>query len=328
MNLKIKKYHIVIVIIIICSALVVISSNLKMKNEQKQIGILQFIEHDCLDMAKKGFVDELASQGYEDGKNVVIDYQNAQGDQSVCNSIASNFVGANNKKDLILAIATPAAQSIANLTKDIPTLITAVTDPVSCGLVKSIDCPGGNVTGTSDMIAVEKQISLIKKLNPSAKKVGVLYCSSEANSKVQAQKASEEATKLGLQARDYTISSSSELQQMVEYMCLEVDVIFVPTDNLVVSCMPLVSKVATANKIPIICSESASVKNGALATYGIDYYDLGKNTARQAVRILKGEAKPENMAIEYINEPKLVINYEVANQLGIVIPDELKGELQ
>ena len=168
----------------------------------------------------------------------------------------------------------------------------------------------------------------LKKLNPSAKKVGVLYCSSEANSKVQAQKASEEATKLGLQARDYTISSSSELQQMVEYMCLEVDVIFVPTDNLVVSCMPLVSKVATANKIPIICSESASVKNGALATYGIDYYDLGKNTARQSVRILKGEAKPENMAIEYINEPKLVINYEVANQLGIVIPDELKGELQ
>lgn len=328
MNLKIKKHYIVIAIIIICSALVVISSNLKMKSEQKQIGILQFIEHDCLDMARKGFVDELASQGYEDGKNITIDYQNAQGDQSVCNSIANNFVGANNKKDLILAIATPAAQSVANLTKDIPTLITAVTDPVSCGLVKSVEHPGGNITGTSDRVAVGKQIDLIKKLNPNAKKIGVLYCSSEANSKVQAQTAADEAKKLGLEARDYTVSSSSELQQMVEYMCGEVDVIFVPTDNLVVSCMPLVSKVATANKTPIICSESASVKNGALATYGIDFYELGRITARQAIRILKGEAKPENMAIEYMNEPKFVINYEIAKQLGIVIPDELKGELQ
>lgn len=328
MNLKIKKHYIVIAIMVICSALVVISSNLKVKSEQKQIGILQFIEHDCLDMARSGFVDELANQGYQDGKNVVIDYQNAQGDQSVCNSIANHFVGASNKKDLILAIATPAAQSIANLTKDIPTLITAVTDPVSCGLAKSVENPGGNITGTSDMVAVGKQIDLIKKLNPNAKKIGVLYCSSEANSKVQAQTATDEAAKLGLKARDYTVSSSSELQQMVEYMCSEVDVIFVPTDNLVVSCMPLVSKVATANKIPIICSESASVKNGALATYGIDFYELGRMTARQAVRILKDEAQPQNMAIEYMKEPKLVINYEIANQLGVIILDELKGELQ
>ena len=237
---------------LICSILLIVSSNLKVENKQKQIGIVQFIEHDCLDMARRGFIDELAEQGYEDGKNIKIDYQNAQGDQSVCNSIASNFLENNNKKDLILSIATPAAQSVANITKNIPILFTAVTDPVSCGLVKSIEQPGANVTGTSDMVAVEKQISLIKQLKPGAKKVGVLYCSSEANSKVQAQMAAAEAKKLGLEAVDYTVSSSSEVQQMVEYACGMVDVIFVPTDNLVVSCMPLVSKIATAAKTLIL----------------------------------------------------------------------------
>ena len=163
--MKIKKYHIITAIILICSVFLIILSNSNVKNEQKQIGIIQFIEHDCLDMARKGFIDELAEQGFEDGKNIKIDYQNVQGDQSVCNSIASNFLENNDKKDLILSIATPAAQSVANLTKSVPMLFTAVTDPVSCGLVKSIDEPGGNITGTSDMVAIEKQINLIVMLN-------------------------------------------------------------------------------------------------------------------------------------------------------------------
>ena len=159
---------VIISIILVCSIFLIIYSNSDVKTEQKQIGIIQFIEHDCLDMARKGFIDELAEQGFEDGKNIKIDYQNAQGDQSVCNSIANNFLENNAKKDLILSIATPAAQSVANLTKTVPTLFTAVTDPVLCGLVKSIDEPGGNITGTSDMVAVEKQINLIKQLKIQA----------------------------------------------------------------------------------------------------------------------------------------------------------------
>ena len=326
--MKIKKYHIIISIMLICSIFLIIYSNSNIKTEQKQIGIVQFIEHDCLDMARKGFIDELANQGFEDGKNIKIDYQNAQGDQSVCNSIAGNFVENNAKKDLILSIATPAAQSVANLTKSVPMLFTAVTDPVSCGLVKSIDQPGGNITGTSDMVAVEKQISLIKKLKPDALKVGILYCSSEANSHVQAQAAKIEAEKLGLEASDYTVSNSSEIQQVVEYMTGLVDVIFVPTDNLVVSCMPLVSKIANAAKKPIICSESSSVKNGALATYGIDFYKLGQETAKQAVKILRDKSLPQNLPVEYQYDPKLSINYEVAKKLEIEIPQKLRGRLQ
>ena len=326
--MKIKKYHIIISIILVCSIFLIIYSNSNVKTEQTQIGIIQFIEHDCLDMARKGFIDELAKQGFEDGKNIKIDYQNAQGDQSVCNSIASNFLESNAKKDLILSIATPAAQSVANLTKTVPTLFTAVTDPVLCGLVKSIDEPGGNITGTSDMVAVEKQINLIKQLKPNARKIGILYCSSEANSQVQAQIAKSEAEKLGLEAIDYTISNSSEIQQMVEYMSGLVDAIFVPTDNLVVSCMPLVSKIATAAKKPIICSESASVKNGALATYEIDFYKLGKETAKQAISILRGQETPQKLPVQYQPDPKLCINYEVAKKLEIEIPEELRRKAQ
>ncbi len=326
--MKIKKYHIIISIILVCSIFLIIYSNSDVKTEQKQIGIIQFIEHDCLDMARKGFIDELAEQGFEDGKNIKIDYQNAQGDQSVCNSIANNFLENNAKKDLILSIATPAAQSVANLTKTVPTLFTAVTDPVLCGLVKSIDEPGGNITGTSDMVAVEKQINLIKQLKPNARKIGILYCSSEANSQVQAQIAKSEAEKLGLEAIDYTVSNSSEIQQMVEYMTGLVDAIFVPTDNLVVSCMPLVSKIATAAKKPIICSESASVKNGALATYGIDFYKLGKETAKQAVSILRDQETPQKLPVQYQPDPKLCINYEVAKKLEIEIPEELRRKAQ
>lgn len=178
------------------------------------------------------------------------------------------------------------------------------------------------------MVPIEKQIKLIKQILPSTQKVGVLYCSNEINSQIQAEMTSKEAEKLGMETTDYTVSNSNELPQVVEYMGKSVDVVFVPTDNLVVSCMPLVSKIATSHGVPIICSEAASVKNGALATYGIDFYELGKLTARQAVKILNGEATPENMPIEYLNTPKLILNNETAEKLGITISDDLKGDLQ
>lgn len=326
--MKIKKYHIAIVVIVLCSISLVFCSNSKYDKNKKEVGIIQITEHDCLDQARQGFIDGLAELGYKDGENIKIDYKNAQGDQSVCNSIANSFVNSNSKKDLILAISTPAAQAAFNLTKEIPILITAVTDPEACELVESKDHPGSNVTGTSDMVPIEKQIKLIKQLLPGAQKVGVLYCSNEVNSKIQAEMVSKEAEKLGMETTDYTVSNSNELPQIVEYMGKSVDVVFVPTDNLVVSCMPLVSKIATSNGVPIICSEAASVKNGALATYGIDFYELGKLTARQAVKVLNGEAAPDNMPIEYLNTSKLILNNETAEKLGITISDDLKGDLQ
>ena len=288
------------------------------KNNKVKIGIIQIAEHEALDKARQGFIDEINRLGYD----ADFDVQVAGGDLSNCVSISNKFV--NDKKDLILAISTPAAQAAVNCINDIPILFTAVSDPVSCGLVKSIENPGKNATGTSDLTPVENQIKLLKKIVPNCKKVGILYCSSEANSKSQANLASEECKKLGMDSKYYTVSNSGEIQQVVENMVKSVDAIFVPTDNLIVSCMPAVSKIANDNKVPIICSESGSVKNGALATYAMDYVELGRITARQAKKIIEKPSLIKTLPVEYISDLKLFINYDVAKKIGITIPEELR----
>lgn len=287
-----------------------------------KIGIVQLVEHDALDASYKGFVDGLAEAGYYEGKNIVIDYQNAQGEQANCNTIATKLV--NDKSDLILAIATPAAQAVANATKDIPILVTAVTDPAVSKLVASNEAPGGNVTGTSDRTPNAEQIQLLTELIPTAETIGLLYCSSESNSKIQIDIAREEAEKLGLKTIEYTISDLNELQQVMESMVGKVDAIYTPTDNKIASGMATVSMIATENKIPVIAGEGGMVENGALASYGLDYYELGKLTANQAVKILKGGASPADMPIEYLGDFDFYSNDDVANQLGITIPEDLK----
>ena len=287
-----------------------------------KIGIVQLVEHDALDASYRGFVDGLAEAGYYEGKNIVIDYQNAQGEQANCNTIATKLV--NDKSDLILAIATPAAQAVANATKDIPILVTAVTDPAVSKLVVSNEAPGGNVTGTSDRTPNAEQIQLLTELIPTAETIGLLYCSSESNSKIQIDIAREEAEKLGLKTIEYTISDLNELQQVMESMVGKVDAIYTPTDNKIASGMATVSMIATENKIPVIAGEGGMVENGALASYGLDYYELGKLTANQAVKILKGGASPADMPIEYLGDFDFYSNDDVANQLGITIPEDLK----
>ena len=306
-------------IISLCAFLLIILNNKKQNDQIKQVGIIQISEHECLDQARIGFMDKLSELGYKDGENIKIEYQNAGGDQNVLNQIANNFTKSN-KKDLIFAISTPAAQTVSHLEGNVPILITAVTDPESSGLVKE------NITGTHDMIPVEKQINLITELLPNAKKVGILYSSAEINSKYQAQAAKSEAKNLGLEAKDYTVSNLNELEQVTEYVSKNVDVIFVPTDNLVVSSMPLVSKCAEKAGIPIICSETASVKNGALATYGMDYCSLGKLTAEKTAEVLQGK-NPKDIPIESLDNIKLTLNKTMAEKLGIKIPENLKGEI-
>lgn len=285
-----------------------------------KIGVVQLVEHPALDASYQGFVDGLAKAGYEDGKNITIDYQNAQGEQANCNTIASKLV--NDKNDLILAIATPAAQAVANATTEIPIVITAVTDPEDAKLVDSNEAPGRNVTGTSDRTPCAEQIELLTKLMPEAKTVGMLYCSSESNSKLQVDLAKAAAEKLGLSTAEYTVSNSNEIQQVVESMMGKVDAIYVPTDNMIAAGMTTVSMIATENKIPIIGAESNQVDNGALATYGLSYYDLGVLTAEQAVKILEG-AKPAEMPIAYLSKFELSVNDKIAEALGITIPEGL-----
>ena len=279
----------------------------------KKVGILQYVQHPALDKANEGFVAALTEAGID----VAIEQQNAGGEQSAAQTIANKLV--NDKKDLILAIATPAAQAVAGVTSDIPVVITAVTDPAASGLVESNDAPGGNVTGSSDLTPVADQIELLTKLLPKAKNVGILYCTAEANSKLQAYMAMEALKGKGLNGIEYTVSSSNEIQTVVESMVGKVDAIYVPTDNVIAAGMTTVAMIATTeHKIPIIGAEAAHVENGALATYGIDYFEVGKLAGEQAVEILNGKS-PADIPIAYLPKDrcKLTINEEVASELGI-----------
>lgn len=287
-----------------------------------KVGVVQYVAHDALDATYKGFVDALAEEGFVEGKNLTIDFQNAQGEIANCSTIAAKLVNA--KSDLILAIATPAAQAAAQATKDkqdIPVLITAVTDPADAGLVATNEAPGGNISGTSDLTPVKEQIELLQTMVPDAKKIGLLYSSSEANSVFQVEIAKKAAEELGIETQDFTVSSTNDLQQVVQSMVGKVDAIYAPTDNMIASGMPAVAAIATENKIPLVVGERGMVENGALASYSIDYYELGKMTGMQAAKILKGEAKPATMPIEYQENFTLDFNPKTGEAIGIEAPE-------
>ena len=300
-------------------------SSKKDSDKTYKIGVSQYTTHDALNAAYDGFIDGLAEAGYKEGENIEIDFQNAQGEASNCNTIASKLV--NDNPDLILAIATPAAQSLVNLTQDIPIVVTAVTDPEESGLVATNEAPGGNVTGTSDLNPIKEQMALLQQLVPTAKKIAILYCSSEDNSKFQAELAAEAAANIGIETIEATVSNTNDIEQVVQSLVNKVDAIYAPTDNIIASGMSTVSMIANANGIPVICGESGMVEKGGLATYGLNYYNLGKQTAAMAIKILTGEAKPADMPIEYLENVELTINEDVAAELGITIPDDLKAEM-
>lgn len=281
--------------------------------KQYKIGVLQLVQHAALDASNEGFIKALDDAGL----NYTVDQQNASGDQPTCQTIASKLV--NDGDDLILAIATPAAQAVAGATSDIPILVTAVTDPAASDLVASNDAPGGNVSGTSDLTPVKEQIDLLKKILPDAKTVGILYCSAESNSEIQATMAKEAIEALGMTAVDYTVSSSNEIQTVVTSMVGNVDAIYAPTDNTIAAGMATVAMVASDNGIPVICGEEGMVNAGGLATYGIDYFQLGYLTGQQAVRILTEGADISQMPIEYLPADKcnLTVNEDTAAALGI-----------
>ncbi len=289
-------------------------------DEMLKIGVIQLVKHDALDKAYEGFVDGLKELGYEDGVNIEIDYQNASNEQANCLSIAESMV--NDNKDLIFCIATPAAQAAASKTDQIPILVSAVTDPAGSGLVASNEEPGCNVSGTSDLTPVEDQIKMIKEILPDAKKVAVLYASNESNSAIQVKMAKDAAAKVGLEVVEASVSNSNEIQQVVASLEGKVDAIYAPTDNTIAAGMTTVGSVATAAGIPVFAGEAGMTEAGGIATYALDYYNLGKMTAKQAVRVLVDGEDISKMAIEYASgdELKYAVNKAIADQLNITIP--------
>jgi putative tryptophan/tyrosine transport system substrate-binding protein len=287
-----------------------------------KVGITQLVEHPSLDAAREGFIEALKDAGYEEGKNLKLDYQNAQGDMNNNGSIAQKLVA--DKNDVILAIATPSAQSVVKATKDIPILFTAITDPVGAQLVQSIEKPGGNVTGTSDTHpdAIKNTIGAIKKFVPKAKKVGIIYNNGEPNSVVNVKNAKEALKAEGLEPVETTISTSSEVKQAAESLVGRADVLYIPKDNTVVAALESVLTVAQAQDIPTFVGEGDSVKRGAFASYGLDYHALGYTTGKMAVDILKGK-KPADIPVGFPEKLELYVNKKAAAEEGVTLTDEL-----
>ena len=293
------------------------------KKDVFRIGISQFITHQSLDATREGFVDELAKQGYVEGKNIEIDLQNAQGEQRNLKTISQQLAESS---DVVLAIATPSAQSLANTTQTTPVIFSAVTDPVSAKLVESREHPGGNVTGTSDQSsdAISTQINLIKKVLPKAKTIGILYTQSEPNSVVQKDEAKRLLEEKGFTVVEKTILDSNNVKAAADSLMAEVDMVFVPTDNIISSTMETVKQVSIKHKVPVFGGSTEMIAVGGLYNYGTNYEELGRQTARMLIRVLKGE-KPENIAVELPEKLELHTNQEMADALGIDI-SKLEGK--
>ncbi len=314
-----------IVVLLVLAALILGVAGCGRRDGKVFLGITQIEEHPALDAARQGFIDGLAAAGYAEGDDVRIEFQSAQGEITNAQLIAENFVAQ--RVSLILAISTPSAQMAFQATRDIPILITAVTDPVQEGLAKSWAKSGTNVTGTSDSAPMDKHVELIQQLLPRAKRVGVLYNTSEANSQVQVDQLQILAEERGLEVVLGGVTAISDIPIVLGSLLPQVDVLYTPTDNLVVSAMGLVAEIAGEQNTPIIGSEESQVYAGALATHGIDYYRLGQETAALAVEVLRG-ASPQDMGIMTLQDTRLLINTASAQALNIAIPAELAAQAE
>lgn len=281
----------------------------------KKVGVLQIVQHDSLDAAFEGFKEGLAEGGYVEGENLEIDYQNAQNNQDNLKSMSEKLV--RDQSDLLLGIATPSAQSLANETSEIPIVVTAVTDLVEAKLVESNENPGRNVTGTTDMVPIEKQVALLLSVIDNPQTIGIMYNAGEVNSKIQADLAQAALKAAGVEVKVLTANTTNDVQQVTTSLAKDVDGIYIPTDNTFANAAAVVGEVAKETKTPVVAGSIEQVETGGLTTFGIDYTSLGKQTGLMAAKILDGEATPSEMSVETAQDLSLVVNEEMAEALGI-----------
>ena len=312
-----KKLLAALMCLILCA-----SCMTALADEPFYIGIIQQMDHVALNAARDGFVKVLEDNGYVDGQNIKLNLQNGQGEMSNLATIADLFVG--DKADLVLAIATNAATTMATKTVNnpIPVLGTAITDYVSAGLVESNEKPGYNVSGTSDMNPVDAQIKLIKELFPECQTVGVLYTSGEMNSVLQAKMAKEAIEALSMKYVEVTVANTNDVQQATQQIVGMCDAIYIPTDNVFASSMPGVLNVTQNSKTPVIPGKSGMTMSGGLCTLGISYYDLGYETGLMAVKVLEG-ADISQMPVQFATTGfEYCFNKTVADLIGFEIPEQ------
>ncbi|MBU7455949.1 tryptophan ABC transporter substrate-binding protein [Leuconostoc fallax] len=323
-----KRLMSVISIIVIFLAIAFVTTNRTQKNKQQvpTVGILQLVTHPALDQINKGVVAGLKSEGFVNGKTVKIDYQNAQADQSNLKTMAEKF--ANENADITVGIATPAAQSLAKSANgQNPVILAGITDPVGGGLVKSNNRPGGNITGTSGESPLASHLNLIKRVVPNAKKLGIIYTSSDHGGEYNAKKMQALAQKAGYDVHMYTISTTNDMQQIAETMANQVDAVYAPQDNGVASAMKTLVGVTNKEKVPVFPAVNTMVKDGGLATVSVNQFELGKASGIMAGRVLKGK-NPATYPIKFITKGDMTINTSTAKTLGITLPDDIVREAE
>ena len=316
-----KKFKFLVVISLVLSLFVTACGKSDSGSASLTIGISQFAEHPALDGAREGFIDELKALGV----NAEIDYKNAQGDIPNTVSIAQKFI--KDDVDLIFTIATNSAQAAKQATKDIPILFSAVTDPVSTGILKSMDAPEGNITGTSDMSPIEKQLSIFKEIDPTIEKIGIIFSTGEANSEVQVNMAKEFAKDLGLEIVERGVTKITDIPQAADSIIKDVDAIYTITDNMVASAINVVAEKATKANMITIGAEEAHVTGGIMMTDGISYYELGRQTARMAKEILVDKKTIGDIPVEYSLNTTKVFNQNTIDQLNINLDEILKDKI-
>lgn len=293
------------------------------------IGISQFAEHGSLDNCKEGFLAGLAEEGFVEGKNLTVLFDNAQADTGTTSTIADNYVSQN--VDLICGIATPSAMSAYNstLNTEIPVIYTAVSDPVAAGLAEEDGTPVGNITGTSDYLAVTEQLQMIRDILPEAKTIGIIYTTSETNSESTIAEYKKHAEEYGFEIVDTGINTIADVELAAANLVEKVDCITNLTDNTVVSALQTELAAANAKNIPVFGSEIEQVKSGCVASMGLEYYELGKQTGHMAAKVLKGEEKASDMHFETITEASLYVNTEAADKIGLALSEDfVKGAYQ
>jgi len=291
-----------------------------------KIGIVQIVEHPALDAAREGFITALREAGLREGQEVLYDLQNAQGDFNNAISIAQKF--KDDKVDMIVAIATPTAQAALQVNKEIPIIINAVTDPVAANLAQSWESSGNNVTGMSDAAPNALQIKLITRLLPQVKNIGTIYNAGEVNSVVQVEEVKNTCKELNLNLVEVTVSSSSDVLMAAQSLMGRVEVIYIVTDNTAVSAIESIVKVCNQEKIALIVADPSLVDKGALASYGIDYFNLGKRSGGIALQVIQG-TKPSEIPLQKMDDEKdlqFVINLKAAKVLGLSISEEILSE--
>jgi putative ABC transport system substrate-binding protein len=304
--------------LVAAAALALLSTARPAAAQEVTVAVTAIVEHPALDAARDGLLEALTEAGYEPGGNLDFEYQSAQGQPSTAVQIAREFVGM--RPDVIVPISTPSSQAVVAATRDIPVVFTAVTDPLGAGLVKNAEHPGGNVTGLSDLSPLAQHLDLIAEFLPDAKRIGVPYNPGEANAVTLVNLLKELASERGMSIVEVAASRSADVQAAARSLVGEVDAIYVPTDNTIVSALEALLGVAQAEKLPVFAGDTDSVGRGAIATVGFNYHDIGRQTGEIVVRVLKGEW-PGDIPVRPAAGTDLVVNRKAAAAFGVTVPD-------